>query len=144
MGQTNSSIISKLGYSMHWNSMWDDKFNFTKKLKEDIFLNMFLPLFFKKIFLNLTHLQHLMKETTKKKSKQRITLFFLFFGKSWILRYQNWIIIIFYIYNPKLSLKKKINKNKLQSKKDFFFLIQQKFLKKFNICKNNFYFQLIK
>lgn len=122
MGQSNSSIISKLGYSMYWTSMWDDKLNYTKKLKEDIFLNMFLPLFFKKIFLISNETKLSAKEILKKKTKQNFISFFLFFGKIWILRYHNWIVVVFYIYNPRKNSNKQLFKNKIKNKNIFIFM----------------------
>lgn len=47
MGQKASPLSARLGLTMYWDNMWDDKLNFSKKLKEDIFINMFLFLIFK-------------------------------------------------------------------------------------------------
>ena len=100
MGQPNSPIVSKLGYSMHWGTSGLGKINFTKKLNEDIFINMFLPLFFKKTYLNTPALKAFLIEVLKKKSKQKMIFSCYFCSKVWVLRYQTWILIAFYLYNP--------------------------------------------
>ena len=37
--------MNKTGYSMYWNSMWDDKLNYTRSFKEDVFIKIFFYLF---------------------------------------------------------------------------------------------------
>lgn len=107
MGQQNSAIVSKFSNSMYWSSMWTNKLTYTRKLNEDIFLNMFLPLFFKKTFLKKTNLKLLITEYLKKKTKSKLQSQFIFIGKAWFLCYQNWVVVVFFIYN---STKKEIFK----------------------------------
>ena len=46
MAQISIPMSNKVGYSMFWNSMWDNKINYTRSLKEDIYLNRFVNLVF--------------------------------------------------------------------------------------------------
>jgi len=46
VAQISIPISNKVGYSMYWNSMWDSKINFSRSLKEDIYLRQFIPLIF--------------------------------------------------------------------------------------------------
>ena len=46
MAQISIPMSNKVGYSMFWNSMWDSKINYAKSLKEDIYLNKFVPMIF--------------------------------------------------------------------------------------------------
>lgn len=130
MGQNASPIISKLGLTMFWNNMWDDKLNFSKKLKEDILINMFLFLiftgsvyysnfFFSKsnlYFMNIFYLPHKLEKSTyynnfiqinnlgkiqfSKPFKLKFKMHYI--GKIWILRLQGWLIIIFHLYVPQV------------------------------------------
>lgn len=116
MGQHNSPFLSKFGTSMHWFAMHSTKINFTKKLNEDIFLNMFLPLFFKKTFLNKTLFTTAIKEFFSKKHKSKLNFHIVFFSKLWLMRYQNKIIVTFFTYNPKNLKGKILQKNNLSNK----------------------------
>lgn len=129
MGQSSSPLLNKYGSSMYWNSMWDSKLLFTKKLKEDIFINMFLPLIFNKSL--STELYKLNKKNLyyynsclHNSSKEQFNLLrndfnlkksflsnpnstslntYYISGKIWILRYQKWLVLIFSIYTPKYA-----------------------------------------
>lgn len=125
MGQHNSPLLSKFGTSMHWFAMHSTKINFTKKLNEDIFLNMFLPLFFKKTFLNKTLFSIIIKEFFLKKSKTKLNFYFVFFSKLWLMRYQNKVIIVFFTYNPKIKKLKTSQTSSLLNKQLFKILTNQ-------------------
>lgn len=128
MGQSSSPLLNKYGNFMYWNSMWDDKFLFTRKLKEDIFINMFLPLVFNKSLSNSIKLTDFkndsnyltLPEDIKLTFKKTRNDFFLkknflktaetsglvvysISGKIWILRFQGWLIIVFSLYTPKYA-----------------------------------------
>ena len=45
MGQAGIPILNKVGYSMFWNSMWDNKINYNRSSNEDVFLIKFMDLF---------------------------------------------------------------------------------------------------
>ena len=117
MGQMSSPISSKMGVSMNWLSSWDDKINFSLKLREDIFINMFLPLIFNqsqksknllKFNKNYFFKNQLYKDSELKLKFLRFEAKFLkrkifYFGKTFIMRYKNWLIVVFSVYLIKRS-----------------------------------------
>lgn len=128
MGQSASPIINKLGLTMFWGGMWDDKINFSRKLKEDILINMFLFLiftgcvyrynlfaafnkdyFFKTFFLlkklpqEMYYNQYITiegKGDLKFLKSIKIKNKIHYIGKIWLLRFQNWLVISFHLYIP--------------------------------------------
>lgn len=144
MGRISTPIMNKTGYTMYWNSVWDDKLNYTRSLKEDILLKEFIYLFFEggsNFFFhielkNLTHKFKLLKKKyffhTKKVIKKndigaeisykyvikKKKNFRPYLSKVWLIRYHGWIIIYFYSYSFNLSIfyKKLTNKNFLYKK----------------------------
>lgn len=140
MGQPSSPLVNKLGTNLYWSTMWNDKLNYTKKLKEDIFINMFFFLIFKKIttqtpILKINYFQNLLKNSNKfykintkfyflKNLKNKISFFkknkAAYMGKIWILRFNTWLILLTSYYVPQFTLKVLINKNKnIFTKKKF-------------------------
>ena len=129
MGRVSVPIMNKSGYSMYWNSVWDDKINYSRSLKEDIFLKEFIYLFFEggsnfMIFLNLKEfgkkLEYYKKKyffQTKKIIKKndvgaeisyklvikKKKKFRPYLSKIWLIRYHGWIVIYFYAYSFNLS-----------------------------------------
>lgn len=102
---------------------------FTKKLKEDIFINMFLPLIFNKSLSNSLHKLNnktyyfykinlsdeaknqfdsvrndfnLKKNFLEKPDCSSLNAYYIC-GKIWILRYQRWLILLISIYTPKYA-----------------------------------------
>lgn len=146
---------------MFWNSMWDDKHNFSKLLNEDEFLRVCVPLFFednlsndlvlylkKSPFLDL----NLQKYEIFSKGTKNINLykffrsekFYMFFSKIWILRYHGWVIIYIFIYVPvfnKFLISKEKNTAFNLSYYSIFFNYYYNLLKlnyNNNFYKNNF------
>ena len=134
MGQISSPIISKLGRSTFWVNMWDDKVQYTKKLKEDIFFDIFFPLVlilppFRESFFvskgNLDIINYQLGGTLKFKVffQNRLSTGFFnlvkaedpkisyYFGKFWIIRYNKWLFILINIYAPQTFNIKKKNSN---------------------------------
>jgi len=133
-------IMNKTGYSMYWNSMWDDKINYTRSFKEDILIKMFFNLFIEGGYLFIVrykikdmdkHLKmlknnynlHILK---KKKDENRFNYFLdkkkksdPYLARVWLLKYQTWIIfyIFTYVYNTNNIFNKK--KKKLKKKKTY-------------------------
>lgn len=134
MAQISIPMSNKVGYSMFWNSMWDNKINYSRGLKEDVYLNKFIPLLFQdkisrkifktidfnKIDLNkmvLRYNLHMKVLNFNKKNFYKylseINKVKYFKSKIWILKYQKWFIIYFFIYLPFFNkFKKKISKFK--------------------------------
>lgn len=126
MGQISIPMLNKVGYSMYWNSMWDNKVDFSRSLKEDIYLNKFVPLIFSDLISAkiLKYSKSSIKKIdidyynipTKNKTKHEIYLHLLrsnklnlYSSKIWILKYQKWLIIFFFVYLPRYNrLKKKL------------------------------------
>lgn len=139
MGRVSMPMINKSGYSMYWNSMWDDKLNYSRSLKEDLFIKIFMRIFFEggAKTANIVDLKNFEKkfkyfkknynfqvkkiirkneigETTgfryAVKNKNK---FRPFLTKIWVLRYQTWVVIYFYSYIFSLSIffKKKRRNN---------------------------------
>ena len=127
MGQISIPMSNKVGYSMYWNSMWDNKINYTRSLKEDIYLNRFILLVFEdcissKIikFYNKNYSTAILNKYnfhTRISNKNefnryltKINKITFYSSRLWILKYQKWIILYFYIYLPTFNrLKIKIN-----------------------------------
>lgn len=133
-------IMNKTGYSMYWNSMWDDKLNYTRSFKEDVFIKFFFYLFIEggytflfryKIkdindhlnFLKSKYNLHILK---KKKEEDNFNLVVdysnfseSYTSKIWLLKYQGWVIFYFFIYsfNSGIFYKKKKYKFKKSNKK---------------------------
>lgn len=135
-------IMNKTGYSMYWNSMWDDKLNYTRSFKEDVFVKFFFYLFIEggytflfryKInnvddhlsFLKNKYNLHILKKKKEDEKNNLITDYSknseLNTSKIWLLKYQNWVIFYFFIYsfNSGIFYKKKKFKFKKSNKKYF-------------------------
>ena len=52
MAQKSIPVFNKVGYSMFWNSMWDNKNNFSKKFQKENFIKKFIKFFFYDFFQN--------------------------------------------------------------------------------------------
>ena len=135
MVQKNTPYINKSGYSMFWNSMWDDKINFSKNLQKDFFLKSFINFFFSDFIFNqfvnnfkinkfennlIIHNNYDFNIFNKNKRfiKSQMNFFcesYFVLSKIWLFRYQNWVILYFYIFsknNPTFKKNIKINKSK--------------------------------
>jgi len=128
MGQTSLPVLNRTGYSTFWQSVWDDKFNYTRGWKEDHYFRHLVPFLFSdkvtrsKLLLNYNTIRislllskyknvDVFEETgdlfkhinfcfgDKKKTKH-------FILRIWIIKFQTWFLFFFKIYTP--SFKKKI------------------------------------
>lgn len=137
MGRISMPMMNKTGYSMYWNSMWDDKLNYSRSFKEDILLKMFFNLFIEggytfvirhKIKNIDTHIKmlgvkyklHILKI---KKDEKRFNYLndpkkdgISFLSKVWLLKYQNWVVFYFFVYSSDLGGLKKTHKKKKKTK----------------------------
>lgn len=103
---------------MFWDSMWDDKHNYTKLLNENVFIHQCIPLIFddnlsknlilyakKNSFLNLNKEKYQIFH--KNNNRFNIYKFFKkekslsFLSKTWILRYHSWLILYVFLYSSK-------------------------------------------
>jgi len=121
MGQISIPAINKTGYSMYWSSMWDDKNNYARHLKEDIYIRKFIPVLLEDNisfnikssfynpkkdnfdYINNKYNLQLSQDFNKNnlikyiKSLSKVPFYF---SKIWIFRYQSWVLIFFYMYSP--------------------------------------------
>ena len=124
MGQMSIPMLNKVGYSMYWDSMWDNKVNYTRNLKDSIFLNKFMDLFLMDdISINIVDKKLISKKILEKydfplykfnKSVNNKILFKRnnhqkYTSKTWIFRYQKWIILYCFLYSSKYNILKKVD-----------------------------------
>jgi len=127
MVQKNIPYINKSGYSMFWNSMWDNKNNYSKFLQKDYFIKSFINYFFSDFLQNQfvfkTNFNKLDLNSIKlnynynflSNNKNYLNLFLnnkinneLHISKNLLFKYQNWIILYFFVFsrNNSYVLKK--------------------------------------
>jgi len=134
MGQSSSPLVAKLGTSMYWSGMWDDKFNFSRKVREDIFCNMFLFVFFGRYFVKKTYAfskdfiyffdvnfnnESELYECYQYKLTEgwffeeeglRVDKIAVYFGKVLMFRFRTFLIVAIYIYIPQHITKDIVKK----------------------------------
>lgn len=140
MGQISIPMSNKVGYSMYWNSMWDNKINYSRSLKEDIYLNRFIILVFEdcistKIikFYNKSYSNLVLNKYnfhTKISNKKDFNNYLLkinkvtfYSSRLWILKYQKWIVLYFFIYLPvfnRLKIKNILYKDNFSNDKNLY------------------------
>lgn len=155
MGQSSISILNKVGYSMYWNSMWDNKIMYNRYLKEDIFLDKYFNLIFNdNVSLNVFNLKkiniikndHFLNQNindTKTLNKYLLSLnnTIHFSSKIWVLKYQKWLILYNFVFLSKNN--KQFIRNILSNTNDYksnFFYIYKYYLKINKNLANNFSF----
>jgi len=118
MVQKNTPYINKSGYSMFWNSMWDTKNSYSKFLQTDFFIKSYINFFFsdflqnqfllklsinqKKLFLLRNDYNLNINELNEKKINDYLNItnnIDTYISKIWLFRYQNWLIIYFFIFS---------------------------------------------
>lgn len=180
MGNMSNPSINRWGLNLFWYRFWFVDKNLSKNLHSDAFIDelvyLFLNygiLFYKNIFFNKywffnkIKFKNFFNEHSSKYYRvvnfkntilninsiyySRIKLKNIYFSKIWILKYQNWIIILFYAFKPYQKTSKKKNK-KINKELDIFLdktNSNVKFLKRiksiyfylfqFNYNKKNYY-----
>ena len=118
MGLISLSYLNKIQNSNYWNNVWDSKLLYKKYLYLSFFINKYINNIFNDysidilinyiINLNLKK-GYILNSFLRKKINKNFIL-----GKIWILKYQNWYIIIIkmFTFNFK-NLNLKINRNKI-------------------------------
>ncbi len=126
MGQSSLPILNKVGVSMRWDSSFDNLLNFKKTVLSDIFLKKFFDFVFEDKFVFIFYKFFFSKNLKfkklgdiLKKKKKRIPIYS---SKIWFLKYQSWVIISFYLYIPKVFLKKSLKLKKFKINNNFSFL----------------------
>ena len=122
MGQISLPVLNRTGYSTFWQSVWDDKHNFNRGLKEDFLIRTIIPyIFFDRIskqqqFISFKVVDEsiILKEfvswptyATPELVYNKLKYFFLkktkipyYILKIWILKFQSWVLIYFNLYSP--------------------------------------------
>ena len=120
MGLVSLPVLNKVSTSNYWNNIWDSSSLF----KKYFYLTLFLNKFFNILFIDYT-LSIINKLITKNKIKKgylyynylKKKIFKNFFlGKIWVLKYQNWFLIIIKIFSIKTFKQKNINFKKKKKK----------------------------
>jgi len=166
MGRISLPHLNKSGHSMFWDSMWDDKHNYTKLLNNNIFIHTCIPLIFddysninllfliKKNKKNLNNniikykvfmrkMNHNMPNVFKSLKKNKLLSFL---SKTWIFKYQSWIILYMYIYISNMEnkfLKSKFATSTVYSYQNIYFNYYYN-LQKFNYNNDLYSNKLIK
>ncbi len=120
MGLISLPYLNKIQDSNYWNNVWDSKLLYKKYLYLSLFLYKFLNILFLDYSLNILS-KNILTTNIKKgyifnnvKNKIKNKKYIL--GKLWILKYQNWFIVVINIFNISLTDDKKIrNKKKLKN-----------------------------
>lgn len=130
MGRISLPFLNKAGTSLFWGSVWDNKHNYTKNLKEDIFLKTCVPFIFKnrissklifflkkKALVNSDIIQSDILNFSEVNYKNlhsyynyRSKKIDMYLGKTWVLKYQNWVILYIFFYSALFNERLKIPK----------------------------------
>lgn len=167
MGNMSNPSINRWGLNLFWYKYWFNDKNNSSLIHQDNLINKLILIYIhfgllssKNIFLNrywygtnlkLSNYNHnlynlkyfrLIEYKNKvlnefKSYKIRNKIKNIYFSKIWILRYQKWIIINFYCFQP-LSLK--LNKKTLKRKSFDFYIDKKNKLQKSLINRNKFFF----
>lgn len=157
MGRISSPSLNKAGYSMFWNSMWDDKHNFSNLINEDEFLRISIPLIFEDNYANdlisylkdkklsfevLQDYEIFSKNLNCNKLVKLVKSekFDLFVSKSWILRYQGWIILYIFVYLPSFNTFLLNSDTNIIFNKSYFNIFFNYYYNLFKLNYNNDYF----
>lgn len=157
MGRISSPSLNKAGYSMFWNSMWDDKHNFSNLITEDEFLRITIPLIFEDNYANdlifylkdkklsfdiLQDYEIFYKTLNPNKITKLIKAekFDLFVSKSWILRYQGWVILYIFIYLPIFNAFLSNSDTNMNFNKSYFNIFFNYYYNLFKVNYNSNYF----
>lgn len=113
MGLISLSYLNKIQDVNYWNNNWDSKLLYKKYLYLSLFLYKYFNIIFSDFSLNIL-IKYIININlkkgyliTKNLKKNKIKNFLI--GKIWILKYQNWFLIIIKLFNldsVKVSKKK--------------------------------------
>ena len=155
MGQTSIAMLNKTGYSMFWNSMWDNKITYNRFLKEDIYINNFFELIFndnmsfnvfniKKI--NIKNFSPIIQDINNHNNLHKYLNSFnkheYFSSKTWILKYQKWVVLFYFIYMQKQLKIKTLEDSVISDNSNIiiknYFYFTNKILLNYTVLNKNF------
>lgn len=165
MGQINLPLLNRTGNSIFWNSLWDNKYSFSKNFKKNVFLkNILLFILNDRILYNSFFISKKFDKLQLEKQntmKFKITNFLdnsavyfnllanknlpFFHNKVWYIKYQNWLLITLFIYNVVVS---HLNLNDNQFKKfikfyNFFYFLKVNSYKNYENYNKKFYYNFL-
>jgi len=135
MGQMSIPALNKVGYSMYWNSMWDNKVSYTRSLKEDLYLNKYIDLLFddkisakilnanRKNKFNVRIIKKYIPHSREKYLNNNLINYLKknnkiihLTSKLWVFKYQKWVVLFCFLYLPIFN---NIKKKKIIVKKNY-------------------------
>ena len=160
MVQKSNPYINKTGYSMFWNSMWDSKNNYSKNLQKDFFLKSFINFFFSDFiqnqfifkfnFLKLNNYSVFFKNYNLNflnKDKKHLNYYLnnnfntdIYISKIWLFKYQNWVILYFFIFSKINSYFFKKTLKSFKNKAYFFNYLNNYYTNSLNLDLKKNYF----
>lgn len=167
MGNMSNPSINRWGLNLFWYKHWFNDKNNSFLLHQDNLINKLVLVYvhyglfhFKNIFLNkywyninlkslkinhdlynlkyfrlLEYKNRVLNESKSYKIRNKIKN--IYFSKIWILRYQKWLIVNFYCFQPMTS---KLNKKNLKKKSFDFYLEKNNKATKFITHRQKFFF----
>lgn len=139
MAQMGIPMSNKVGQSMYWSSMWDNKINYTRSLKEDIYLRKMMDIFFEdKVTVSMLKIKKKLNKNKINISKYYLHTNFkeidrgflkylskrnnvkMYSSKLWIFKYQKWLILFYFIYLPAYNSFNKFSDKILKKENDDF------------------------
>lgn len=146
MGQASIPILNRNGYSMFWLSSWDNTHTYSTNFNEDVFIrSIFYFMVNDKYSSNFIFSKQklyqfavksnnlFLKDFSKKNISeflQRLNKIPYYISKIRVLKFQQWCLVYFYLYNYKAKVKL-VSKNFFFnyfsfSKKNNFFTLKKK------------------
>lgn len=155
MGQISLPVLNRTGYSMFWQSVWDDKLNYNRNWKEDHVIRKIIPYVFlkrwtknwrfytSKIIKNSIILEQkntfqyfaepieILQTIVENNREKKETLNYVL--RVWIIKFQKYIIIYVHLYTPKqVSFKPIIQLNTFNKAQQIVNFLYFRFLNKIN------------
>jgi hypothetical protein len=154
MGQINLPILNRVGYYNHWDSIWDNQYNYRKEFSKDIFLKNILILilddrvlyssFFNSNKFNISNFNKNLKFSTFLDNyKVNFTILAkknlpFFHSRIWYIQYQEWLLVSLFIYNVINKTNVFFNESNLPNTKlyyryyNFLYFLNNNLLKKYS------------
>lgn len=137
MGLTSLACLNRSGIYNYWDDNWDSKLLYNRYYYGSFFIKLLILELLSGSYFNTLFI--IDKKNLGYYSKYKLIYSYsyknIFFGKTWYLKYQNWLIVIIYFFNTKV-FKKKINRRKKICNKGTNGFIKNRIYKKFkNLVK---------
>lgn len=136
MGQINLPILNRVGYSNHWDSVWDNCYSYQKEFNKDIFLKNILTLILDDRILYSSFFSSNKLNNFIFNKKFKFSSFIdnnvitfggfskknlpFFHSKIWYIKYQNWLLVSLFIYNVINKINPYFVETSLNSTKSYY------------------------